>query len=227
MAVRSLRTKLMLLFFIFFFVPFGLLTLFTVSMSREMMKKSTMDHLQNLVEVKETAIEQWLKERVRDGKTIAESQEIKSLDPKQIEPFLSLVKHFERAYLDIWVINLKGQIVSKGILPKLHLKKRNGSRGLLKRVPSSLCLRLSATVLQPAITISFAIKDTKGQPIGVLKELIALTYISELISESKLGKTGKFFIVDPQGKFVLHSRLTELLKEGTSRVSYFEKIQPN
>jgi hypothetical protein len=71
-----------------------------------MMKKGTIDHLQNLVEVKETAIEQWLKERVRDGKTIAESREIKSLDPKQIEPFLSLIKHFERAYLDIGVFNL-------------------------------------------------------------------------------------------------------------------------
>ena len=64
MVVHSLRTKLMFLFFVFFFVPFGLLTLLTVSMSREMMKKSTMDHLQNLVEVKETAIEEWLRERI-------------------------------------------------------------------------------------------------------------------------------------------------------------------
>ena len=112
MNVHSLRAKFMLLFFMFFFVPYGVLTFFSVSVSRGMMKKSMMDHLQNLVEVKETAIEQWLKERVSDGKTIAESQEIKSLDPKRIEPFLSLVKHFERAYLEIWVLNLKGQIVS-------------------------------------------------------------------------------------------------------------------
>ena len=53
-----------------------------------------------------------------------------------------------------------------------------------------------------------------------------LTYISELISESKLGETGKLFIVHPQGQFVSHSRLMELLKKGTSKVPYFEKIQP-
>jgi hypothetical protein len=79
MKVHSLRAKLMLLFFVFFFIPYGVLTFLSISVSREMMKKSTIDHLQNLVEVKETAVEQWLKERVRNVKTIAESQEIKSL----------------------------------------------------------------------------------------------------------------------------------------------------
>jgi len=60
---------------------------------------------------------------------------------------------------------------------------------------------------------------------GVLKELTDLTYITELISESKLGETGKLFIVNPQGEFVVSNRLIELLKKGTSRVPYFEKIQ--
>jgi hypothetical protein len=100
-AFKSLRFKLMVLFFIFFLVPYGVVTFFSVSTSKEMMKKSTVAHLQNLLEVKETAIEQWLQERRRDGKTIAESRDVKSLAPKRIEPFLSLVKHFERAYLDI------------------------------------------------------------------------------------------------------------------------------
>ena len=84
MRIHSLRAKFMLLFFIFFFVPYGLLTLFSVYISKGMMKKSTMDHLQNLVEIQETAIEQWLKERILDGKTIAESPEVKSLDPERI-----------------------------------------------------------------------------------------------------------------------------------------------
>ncbi len=82
MKIQSLRAKFMLLFFIFFFIPYGVLTFFSISVSRGMMKKSTIDHLQNLVEVKETAIEQWLRERISDGKSIAESQEVKSLDPK-------------------------------------------------------------------------------------------------------------------------------------------------
>ena len=188
------------------------------------MKKSTFDHLQNLVEVKETAIEQWLEERIRDGKTIAESQEIKSLDPKRIEPFLSLVKHFERAYLEIWVLNLKGQIVS-GNLSKTSFGKEEWFQRAIEEGTLILRPTLQPKSLKPAITISFCIKDAKGRPIGVLKELVDLSYISELISESKLGETGELFIVNPQGEFVLHNRLIELLKKGTSRVPYFEKIQ--
>ncbi len=224
MRLHSLQAKFMLLFFIFFFVPFGLLTIFSISMSKGMMKKSTVDHLQNLVEVKETAIEQWLKERVSDGKTIVESQEIKSLNPKRIEPFLSLVKHFERAYLEIWVLNSKGQLVS-GSLPKNSFEKEEWFQRAVKEETFILRPALQPKSLQPAITISFSIKDTRGRPIGVLKELVDLTYISELISESKLGETGKLFIVSPQGEFVLYNRLTELLKKGVTKVPYLEKIQ--
>src|SRR4030042_3308197 len=195
MKVNSLRAKFMLLFFIFFFVPYGLLSLFSVSMGKGMMKKSMMDHLQNLVEVKETAIEQWLEERIRDGKTIAESQEIKSLDPKRIEPFLSLVKHFERAYLEIWVLNLKGQIVS-GNLSKTSSEKEEWFQRAIEEGTLILRPTLQPKSLKPAITISFCIKDARGRPIGVLKELVDLSYISELISESELGETGKLFIVN-------------------------------
>jgi two-component system NtrC family sensor kinase len=230
MVFQSLRLKFMLIFFTFFLIPFGLLTFFSISISKQMMKKGTFDHLQNLVEVKETVIEQWIMERVRDGKTIAESAEIKSLKPNLIGPFLSLVKHFERSYQDIRIFNLKGQIISgSGERVTTSVVNEEWFQGALKDgvfiyVPKPALDE--ATPPQPTITIAVAIKDAEGRSIGVLKELVFLTYINELISESKLGATGKLFIVHPQGQFVLHSRLTELLREGTAQVSYFEKMQP-
>jgi two-component system NtrC family sensor kinase len=229
MVFRSLRLKFMLLFFIFFLIPYGLLTFFSFSMSRQMMKKSTTDHLQNLVEIKETAIEQWLKERVRDGKTIAESREIKSLDPQQIEPFLSLLKNFERAYQGIWVFNVKGQMIAGSGNPVKASFAKEGwfqqalQDGVFISMPMS---ERAAKTPQPTITIAVAIKDAGGHNVGVLREVVTLTYISELIAESKLGETGKFFIIHPQGQFVLHSRLEELLRDGTVKVSYFEKSRP-
>jgi two-component system NtrC family sensor kinase len=229
MVFRSLRLKFMLLFFIFFLIPYGLLTFFSISMSKQMMKKSTMDHLQNLVEVKETAIEQWLKERVRDGKTIAESREIKSLDPKQIEPFLSLIKHFERAYLDIWALNLNGQVIAGSEnTSKTSYAKEQWFQGALQEGAfiSMPAPELAANSPRPTINIAVAIKDAAGNNLGVLREVVALTYISELIAESKLGETGKFFIVHPEGQIVLHSRLMELLRDGIAKVYYFEKSRP-
>ena len=225
MKFHSLRVKLIFLFFVFFFIPYCLLTFFSVSISREMIHNSTMDHLQNIVEVKETAIEQWIKERVSDGKTIAESQESKSMDPKRIEPFLTLLKHLERASLEIRVLNLKGQIVS-GDRSKTSFEKEEWFKRVIEDETFILRPTLQTQSFRPAITLAFPIKDTRNRPIGVLHELVDLTYISGLISESKLGDTGKLFIVDPQGEFVLHDKLEEFLKKGISKVSYFEKIQP-
>ena len=111
MRSQSLGVKFTLLFFVLFFIPYSLLTFLSISMSKTMMEKSTTSHLQNLTEVKELAIEQWLKERVQDGLTIAESQEMKSLDPKRMGPFLSLIKDFERSYRNIWILNLEGYII--------------------------------------------------------------------------------------------------------------------
>ena len=193
---RSLSAELMLLFFIFFLIPYGLLTFFSVSTSKEMMKKSTMDHLQNLVEVKETAIEQWLKERVRDGKTIAESREIKSLDPKRIEPFLSLIKHFERAYLDIWVLNLKGQIISgSGNPSRTSFEKEEWFQRALKEGAfiSMPAPALEAQSPQPTITISVAIKDTEGRPIGVLRELVVFNLYFRVDIGIEIGRNREVF----------------------------------
>jgi two-component system NtrC family sensor kinase len=80
--------------------------------------------------------------------------------------------------------------------------------------------------LQPVVTISVSMKDVKGRPLGVLKELAGLTYISDLISESKLGGTGELFIVNPRGEIVLHPKLVNLMRERRSRVPYFETRRP-
>jgi len=92
---NSLRAKWMCLFFIFFFTPYAVLTFLSVSSTRKMMMQGVMNHLQNLVEVKETAIEQWLKDRIGDGKTIADSQEVRSLDHQRLGHLLSLVNQID------------------------------------------------------------------------------------------------------------------------------------
>ena len=221
MNIHSLRMKFVLLFFIFFFIPFGLLTFFSVLMSKGMMKQSTVSHLQNLVEVKGVAIEQWLKERIGDGRAFSESQEIKSLDPRRIEPYLTLIKQFYQAYRELRVVDLKGRRVSEAPT-KLSYEKEDWFQGAIEKGLFVSSPKIHEPPIKPTITLSFLIKDRAGQPIGVLKELVDMTYISELISEAKLGETGELFLVDGQGKFILHKLLKELQEKGISGVPYFK-----
>ena len=218
MKIDSLRAKWMLLFFAFFFIPFFVLIFFSVSMSRGMMRQSTFSHLQNLVDVKAMAIEQWLKERIGDGKTISESQEIKSLAPTKVEPYLNMVKHFYQAYLDISIADIKKKRRSR-------LQSFEAEEWFQKAIEQGVFVskpHLNALLHKPIIIISVLVRDAHHPPIGVLKEILDMSYISDLISEAKLGETGELYLVDQQGGFVLHKEAKQLSDQGISKVPYFE-----
>lgn len=220
--INGLRTKFMLLFFVVFFVPYGFLTYFSVSAGKEMMKKSTRDHLQNLVEVKEAAIEQWIRERVSDGRSLAASPEIRSLDPMRIRPIFALARHFEGVYRGIWILNTRGRIIS-GDPAKSPPDKEEWLKQALRDgtfvAPPFVPPRSS----QPLVTVYTSITDQGNRPIGLVKETVDLNYIARLIAESKLGETGEFYIVDPLGEFILHSKPRKILEKGISMVPYFRK----
>ena len=223
---NSLRAKWMCLFFIFFFTPYAVLTFLSVSSTRKMMMQGVMNHLQNLVEVKETAIEQWLKDRIGDGKTIADSQEVRSLDHQRLGHLLSLVNQIDRTYLGIWILDSKGQITWGDPLTFSY----QAGDWLQKAIKEGTFISeplVQPQTMYPTLALYFRIKDGNENPVGVLKKLVDLAYISDLIAESKLGETGQFYMVTAQGEIVLHNRLAELLKKGAPRrVPVFEKVPP-
>jgi signal transduction histidine kinase len=219
----SLRKKFIFLFLAIFFIPFGILTFFSLSMSEGMIEQNTIVHLQNLVEIKETAIEQWLLERIRDGKTLTESEEIKSLNPKKIEPFLNFTKGLTPAYRELLVVDLKGKVIAPFPSQEAIEREEWFQKALEKELYISPPV-LRSTSGPPIFIISLLIKDREGRPVGVLKALVEMDYIARLLFESHFGKTGKLFLANLRGEILLHERLSELTARGLSRVSYFEKF---
>lgn len=219
----TLRKKFIFLFLAIFFIPFGILTFFSLSMSEGMIEQNTILHLQNLVEIKETAVEQWLLERIRDGKALTESEEIRSLNPKKIEPFLNFTKGLHQAYRELLVVDLKGKVIAP--LPSQEGIEREEwfQKALEKELYISPPV-LRSTSVPPIFIISFLIKDREGRPAGVLKALVEMDYIARLLFESHFGETGKLFLANLRGEILLHERLSELTARGLSRVPYFEKF---
>lgn len=219
----NLRKKFILLFLAIFFFPFGILTVFSLSMSKGMIEQNTIVHLQNLVEIKETAIEQWLLERIRDGKALTESEELKSLNPKRIQPFLNFTKGLHQAYRELLVVDLKGNRIAP--LPSRENVEREEwfQKALEMDLYVSPPMLRSASV-PPIFIISLLIKDREGRPVGVLKALVEMDYVAKLLFESHFGETGKLFLANPGGEIILHERLSELTAHRLSRVLYFEKF---
>jgi signal transduction histidine kinase len=220
----NLRKKFTILFLAIFFIPFGILTFFSLSMSRGMIKQNTTLHLQNLVEVKETAIEQWIQERIRDGKILTNSREIKSLDPQKIEPLLKFKRGLHPAYGELLVVDAKGKEISSLPSRRTFEKEDWFQQAMAKELYISPPMRPRASE-NPFFVVSLLIKDGEGRALGVLKELIEMDYVAELIFEPHLGKTGKLLLANLRGELLLHERQSELIRHGISRVPYFEKFQ--
>ena len=159
--------------------------------------------------------------RRREGNL--ESQEIKSLDPMKVGPYVKLVENFYHSYREISVFDLNGiSILEKG---KTSFEKEEWFRGAVEKGLFVSKAAPGSPSLQPTITISTVIKGGTGSPVGVLRELVDLAYVSELISEARLGKTGELYLVDHKGKFVLHGGLDELSSKNIWKVPYFESPQ--
>jgi two-component system NtrC family sensor kinase len=219
----TLRKKFSLLFLGIFCVPFGLLTFLSASMSRGVLEQNTMLHFQNLVEIKETAIEQWVQERIRDGRMLIESGEIKSLDPKRMEPLLNFKKDLHKGYPEFLVADLKGKEIAIRP-PRRNLEKEEWFRGAMDKglyVSSPIVLESSEF---PVLIISLLIKDRAGKALGVLKEVVSMDYVAHLIFESYLGETGKFYLANPRGEILLEKRPSDLPIQGMPRVPYFENV---
>jgi signal transduction histidine kinase len=220
----NLRLKFTILFLAIFFIPFAVLTFFSLSMSKRMIEENTTLHLQNLVEIKETAIEQWIQERIRDGQVLTQSQEIRSLDPKKIESFLRFKRGLHRSYRELLVVDSKGREISS--LPSRRTLEKEDwfQQAMEKELYISPPTRPLAAD-SPLFIVSLLIKDGEGKALGVLKELVEMDYVAELIFEPQLGKTGKLLLANLRGEILLHERQSELIRSGISRVPYFEKIQ--
>lgn len=60
---------------------------------------------------------------------------------------------------------------------------------------------------KPVITLSMALTNSAGQTAGVLALDIGLEQLSELFSLEKVGETGYSFIMDKDGRFIIHPTL--------------------
>jgi two-component system, NtrC family, sensor kinase len=218
----KLRDKFTALFLAILLIPFGSLTFFYLYMSKEVIERNTILHMQNLVEIKETVVEEWLNDRIRDGKILAESEEVKSLRREKISPYVNFKKAMDKSCREILVVDLRGNVLSP-FTQQGSVAKEEWFKGAIKDRIYISPIMLSSNSEVPTFVISLQIRDRNEEVLGVLKEIVEMDYIAKLILESRFGKTGRLFLTDFSGNIIIHEQLPQLAARGISRVSYFDR----
>jgi methyl-accepting chemotaxis protein len=83
-----------------------------------------------------------------------------------------------------------------------------GDRAYFKQVmegaPLGRQVVISRTSGQPTLVLAVPIQTTDGRTVGVLATSTSLAELSEIVTKSKIGKTGYAFLLDEDGKVVAH-----------------------
>lgn len=127
-----------------------------------------------------------------------------------------ILKNTHQFYPDVYamyVSNLDGQNIARSDgRPLANFGDRQYFKEVLSGKDIATQIIVSRVVFKPAIFFAAAIKDSLNKTVGILGIGSELKILNERVLDIKLGKTGFAFVIDQQGKLLVHPR-EELSKE--------------
>lgn len=135
----------------------------------------------------------------------AASDNIQSMDTNsQTKVLESITQIYDWNYL-AFTVDKDGQNIGRSDGKPLTYY---GDRSYVKQVVSGASfgkqVLIGKTSGKPAFVLAAPIKDSKGTVNGVLAIAMTISDLSERITNTRIGETGKAFLMDEQGKIIAH-----------------------
>ncbi|MBI5594418.1 MAG: HAMP domain-containing protein [Deltaproteobacteria bacterium] len=149
-------------------------------------------------------VNEWVDKNVRALRTIAKQPDIVSMDRAKQEPILRAFRdEFPWMYLT-FVIDAKGMNLSRSDdKPLVSFSDRKYVNDILSGKSIGLETVIGKSSKKPTLVIAVPIKVNQFT-IGVMAGAMTLDNISEVVANSKIGKTGFAFLVDNLDNVVSH-----------------------
>ncbi|MBU3108022.1 methyl-accepting chemotaxis protein [Clostridium gasigenes] len=196
--MKSIRTKLIVLFGAMIFVISISLGIISVKTSRVALKNNTQKTIPEIAVEGSRVVEGRINNELQILKTIAENENIKninSFNDKGIEILNSEAKR--NGFDSINLVNKKGDVISfkeqsLNVKDREHFKKAiEGKDNVSDPIKSKL---------DDKVKIFFAVPIKNGnETIGVLYALKDASILSDIINDITFGKTGKAFMIAKDG----------------------------
>lgn len=150
---------------------------------------------------------EWIEARVIDMELMSESGEIKSMVPEKYKEYLkSVYEKKKNIYELLMVIDLNGK--SWNIMDKSQdLSEREYFTAVKKDGKESFITKtilVSKTTGNRIFVISHAIRDSKGNLVGVVAGTVKIDKLVETASNIKLGNGGYSWVTDGDLKIIAH-----------------------
>ena len=222
--ILNLRTKLIFIFLALVLIPLVIIGTFSIKATEKLIFDMVTRQLENVALDKTTILETWLEERKSDLRVISGTSIIKTMDPKFIAPYLSLVQNEYLVYKNFTVVSVDGYIVySTEKTVNNEIVENAGSYSLTDHLDISGIV-YNEKEKESVFSIAAPIFDDNSKIIGTVYGTIGTNQIILSILNVSLGKTGECYLVDKNGRFLAHKEPRRILNENISQTESFENI---
>ncbi len=220
--ILTLKNKLVFLFLVLTLVPLAVVGLFSINSTESLIKNLVLRQLENIASDKAAILERWLEERKQDMQVIAGTSLVKTMDPKQIAPYIDLIRTHYGVYNKISVLSDQdGLVYSTG-------GSENNREGPLQSGSKDEPLVFSPITYLPeeresTFRITAPIFEN-GNQIGSVLGTVGTHNIISILLRVSLGETGECYLVDRNGTFLAHKEPGRILTENISQSESFKNI---
>lgn len=224
LRLDTMQIKLMLLFFVFTLLPLCTVGVLSIRSAEELILNMVTNQIEQVVTDKAVLLERWISERKADLEVIAGSSILKSMDPRQITPYLELVRDKYRVYGDISV-DYQGH-ASAFPCPDHELAADPGERREQEQigVPQMSDIRMSADRTHSYFRISAPLLGEAGNVKGMVSATVGTGTILAVVLHVSLGETGECYLVNRDGTFLAHKEPARILIENIAQSASFKNI---
>lgn len=221
---NNLQNRVMLLFLLCALAPLSVVGIFSIRTAEELITNMVSSHLENVADDKAALLDRWMSERESDLKVVAGSSVLKSLDPKQIVPYLKLVTDNYQVYQGFIVVSDSGKAVFDSSGKGQRFEQEEWYKESLEGRLYLSNIFLDPEASESVFYISAPIDDEKGDIQGVICATVGTGTILSIILQVALGETGECYLVDRNGTFLAHKDPKRILTDNIAQSESFKKI---
>jgi len=217
----------MLIFLALALVPLIVMGWFSITTTETLIIKTVTRQLENVAADKAAILERWLAERMADMMAVAGTSLVKSMAPNAMMPYLDLIRDKYEVYQNLTVINAYGAVVCISQDPEAPGKMREPEPQHKKILRDALFMSdisCQPGELESTFQVAAPVFGMDGRLAGTVYGTVGTRKIIVLILNVFLGETGECYLVDGDGRFLVHKEPARILRDNISQSESFRNI---
>ncbi|MED0672750.1 methyl-accepting chemotaxis protein [Aneurinibacillus aneurinilyticus] len=216
--MKSLRSKLLGMVLPILIVSLSTIAWINHSKATEFLEQNFNEKANlQLVNLKKQ-ISTWISVRESVLNTISQSDDVKNGTPESAVPFLKKELDINQEFDYFFVSDEKGNMVTTAG-DRANIADRPYFKRAMSGLPAISDVVVAKTTGKKIIVLAMPLETENGERKGVLAGAITTDYLTSVLSDVKLGRTGYAFMVQKDGMVVAHPEKDKILKENVLKGS--------